>query len=66
MADDKGIRRFIRIILDRESASKAAKEIEATLERAGQVGGREFARELKNELDHRLAELRGWVGGSSV
>lgn len=58
MAEERGIRRFVRLILDRPSAQKVQEDMTETMARAGELGGQAFLREIRSEFDSKMAELR--------
>lgn len=56
--NERGIRRFVRLILDRASAKKVADDMSETLAKAGEDGGKAFLREIRAEFDKKMAGLR--------
>lgn len=63
---DKGIRRFIRFVLDRPSAKKVGEQMEDVLGTAGKEGGENFARELRNAYNRRMAQLREELASGAI
>lgn len=59
MADnERGIRRFVRLILDRQSAQRVQSDMTESLAKAGEDGGKAFLREIRSEFDQKMADLR--------
>lgn len=59
MADKgKGILRRIAFVLDRPSAKKVGDQMEDVLGTAGKEGGQNFARELREAFNKRMAQLK--------
>ena len=54
----KGLYRYIALVLDSASTRKAQREMQEALARAGEVGGSNFAKELKKQFDRAVAEAR--------
>lgn len=62
----KGIRRFVRFVLDRPSAKKVGEQMEDVLGTAGKEGGENFARELRNAYNRRMAQLREELASGAI
>ena len=58
MADSQGIKRYLSLFLDRESARKTSEQLQQALAKAGDDGGKAFLRELRSQFDREMAGLK--------
>lgn len=58
MANGRGIRRYVYLILDRLSAKKTGAEMEETLKFSGEKGGKDFFRAMKAQFNKEAAQTK--------